>query len=242
MSVAENRLAHLKALVEREAQAAGGTERQQRSAGYRVVADMAGLTYDYVYQLVNNKSRKTKIGDEAAAKIDRAFRGARQPGWFDMPPEATASHLTGEDEFEPIRPPTVAEAVEAIAELLLHLDDDGRAMASTALSNLARNPNGAVAASKTLELLIGLHPREPDPSPSHVPSSHAAAARTRGKPKLTVKAGGGQKMQLDLPLKTVANPFDKAAAPAREREWYERVKSAPKAVAAITRDPKRKGK
>jgi transcriptional regulator with XRE-family HTH domain len=136
-----------------------------------------------------------------------------------------------------LRPPTIEEAVERIAELLFALDDDGRAMASTALSNLARNPKRTDKTSETLRGLLFTYPREPDPSaPSPVTEGASAAAeRPSGKARLTVKAGGGQKMQLGLPFKTVANPWDKRAAPQNERDWYERVKAAPKAAGTATK-------
>jgi hypothetical protein len=226
MSVPENRLAHLRAIVEMEAERAHGSERQRFSAAYHAVAQSAGLAYDYVYQLYKAKSGKGKIGDEAAAKLDRAYGNGRAPGWIDMAPQ----HASDLADFDPIRPPTVHEAVFRLAELLVSLDEDGRAMASTALSNLARNPERAAKAAETLAMLGVIHPREPDPTPAQpITAGAAPAGRGASRAKLTVKTGGGQKLQLDLPLKTVLDPFDQSSAPANERAWYERVRAAPKA-------------
>lgn len=71
MSAAANRLAHFRALVEAEAESAGGTERQRYRAAYRAIASESGLKEEYIYQLF--KGKKPKIGDEAAAKLERAF-------------------------------------------------------------------------------------------------------------------------------------------------------------------------
>jgi hypothetical protein len=223
MSASANRLAHFRSIVETEAAAAGGTDRQRYRAAYRAIAAEAELKEEYIYQLFTGK--KTKIGDEATAKLEKAYANGREPGWMDGPP----SPVREDPGFEPIRPPTVEEAVYRLAELLFGLDDDGRAMASTALSNLAKNPERAAKAAETLETLTRINPREPTPTAPASAEQGSSGARARGKTKLTVKEGGGQKMQLDLPWRTVADPFDKTSASPRERAWYERVRAAPKA-------------
>jgi hypothetical protein len=238
MPAAENRLAHFRQLVESEAaaQAAGRTPtRQHLRAAYKIVASATGLQEEYVYQLY--KGHKTKIGDDAAAKLDRAYASGRARGWIDLPPADASPFAVREPSadysVEPIRPPSIEEAVNRLAEVLFSLDDDGRAMASTALSNLARNPRRADKTSETLEMLLTTYPREPDPtSPTPVvEGASVAAAQSPGKARLTVKAGGGKKIQMSLPFpaRTAANPWDNSQAPTNERAWYERLKSSPKA-------------
>lgn len=114
-------------------------------------------------------------------------------------------------------------------------------MASTALSNLAKNPSKADKTAQMLNAVIALHPRapalEPEPQPpgggSRKRKAPAAERRSQERQRLTVTVGGGQKMQQDLPLKRALHPandpFDENNAPANERQWYERVKAAPKA-------------
>lgn len=57
--------------------------------GIRAVADVAGLSEEYVYQLVEKKPNKhglaRSIGKGAATKIARAFAQGRGEDWFDTP-------------------------------------------------------------------------------------------------------------------------------------------------------------
>jgi len=80
MAAEENRLAHLRALVEAEAQAAGGNLR----AGYRAIATATGLKEEYIYQLY--KGIKPTVGKGAAVAISRAYANGRDDGWMDLPP------------------------------------------------------------------------------------------------------------------------------------------------------------
>jgi hypothetical protein len=227
MGASENRMVHFKAIVDSEYQMAGGTEKQRRAAAYRAVAAATGLDYAYIYQLYTG--RKDTIGDEAASKLDSAYADGKPEGWIDLPPEqppAPAMQSQGE--------PTLAQAVAKLAALLKPMDEEARNMVSTTLSNLCRNPAGVAKAVANIQLQVTLSTGEdpPDPAPSTSGSSESAAARARPpRAHLSVKHGGGQKMQLDLPLrKTVANPFDKnAEPPSNERDWYEVIKRHPKA-------------
>lgn len=233
MRAADSRMAHFRRIVERLAREEGSVAQPHYRGAYRIVAEATGLKEEYVYQLF--RGVKKRVGDDAAAKIERAFGEGKPPGWMDQAPmEGAASERTAPAAFEPLARPGVQEAVETISELLLALNEDGRAMASTALSNLARNPDRAAKAAETLLMLMNIHPRDPDPSRpvEHVGASSPAEA-ARPAARLTVKAGGGQKMQLSLPLHRALNPerdpFDERNAPANEQEWYSRVRAAPKA-------------
>jgi hypothetical protein len=231
MTAADNRLAHFCAIVEREASQFPGTDKQRYRAAYRAVATAAGLSEEYVYQLF--KGKKAKVGDDVASRLDHAYADGRPRGWIDTPPNGHASEPHAS--YASIRPPTTDEAVEKVAELLLGLDEVGREMASTALSNLARNPKSAERVAKTLESLLQIHPREvePEPEPPAPGRKRERATATTtpgGKARLTVTAGGGKKVQMALPFKTVADPWDTSQAPANERAWYAKVKGAPKAT------------
>jgi hypothetical protein len=228
MTTALNRIANLRVIVDAEAQGLLGSHRQRYRGAYQQVAALAHVNEEYVYQLYTGK--KPKMGDDVAAKIEHAFGSGRPPGWLDLPPRHTVV-ADADASVAPVRPPTTDEAVETLAELLLGLDDDGREMASTALSRFARNPMNAKRFAETLDTLAKIHPREPDPEPP-LPSRRrvaSTAAKSNAKAQLSVKVGGGKKVQMALPFKTVADPWDSAQAPANERAWYAKVKSAPKA-------------
>jgi transcriptional regulator with XRE-family HTH domain len=159
---------------------------------------------------------------------------------------ATAAHEAHEPSpsyavpsFAPLHSPSIDEAVEKIAELLAGINAEGRERASTVLSNLVKNPSRPADAAQKLAAVMVLYPRdesEPEPTPPAGRGKRRTAAAERRdapRPQLTVTAGGGQKMQLDLPLKKALepprDPFDEKNAPANERLWYEKVKAAPKA-------------
>lgn len=126
---------------------------------------------------------------------------------------------------------SIDQAVDLLAEVLFALDEDGRSMASQALSNLARNPQRADKTAETLAMLVQMYPREPDPAGPSAPVTEAKSASERagGKAKLTVTRGGGKRVQLALPFRTVSNPWDERSAPAKEQQWYSKLKAAPKA-------------
>lgn len=141
------------------------------------------------------------------------------------------------DALAAIRPPTVRQAVRVIAEALMHMDEIDREAAQSALSIIAKDPNRADKAIKMLDGLMASPPPPPAPTPAPTPPPGFSRKRAKaapekkptGKANLVLKIGGGEKRQLSLPLRTVADPFDKASAPASERAWYEKLKVAPKA-------------
>lgn len=80
MAAEENRIANLKALVDRLAAESDGKPR----LGYRAIATATGLKEEYIYQLY--KGIKKSMGPDAAKSIARAYADGRPPGWFDLPP------------------------------------------------------------------------------------------------------------------------------------------------------------
>ena len=79
MAAEENRIANLRALVDKEAQDAGGKLR----LGYRAIATATGLGEEYVYQLY--KGIKSNMSGEAAKTIARMYSNGRPTSWFDSP-------------------------------------------------------------------------------------------------------------------------------------------------------------
>lgn len=83
----------------------------------------------------------------------------------------------GADYFVEPHHPSIEEMVNRLAELLAGLDDDGRTMASTALSNLVKQPErGAAKAAEMLATIERLHPREPQPDPTSPTPTRAGEA------------------------------------------------------------------
>lgn len=132
--------------------------------------------------------------------------------------------------------PSLGQAIEVLAHALQNMDEIGREMAGTALASIAKRPDQPEGVMAMLSALVEHHTRAPTPGPgSPSPakgSKKKSAAALRGEGKvvaLTLTHGGGQKRQLALPLRTVADPFDTRQASRRELDWYEEVKAAPKA-------------
>ncbi|MES2685523.1 MAG: hypothetical protein V4706_01810 [Pseudomonadota bacterium] len=80
MAVHDIWLYNLKALVESE----GNGDRRK---GMRAVADLANLSEEYIYQLIEGKPKKDgeprQVGKVAARKIALAFANGRPESWFD---------------------------------------------------------------------------------------------------------------------------------------------------------------
>jgi len=79
MAVEDNRISHLRSIVDAHAADAGGKLR----AGYRAVSTATGLGEEYIYQLY--KGVKPVIGPDAARAIARVYANGRSDDWFDRP-------------------------------------------------------------------------------------------------------------------------------------------------------------
>lgn len=149
--------------------------------------------------------------------------------------------------YSPMQPIGMADALDKLAEVLSALNEDGREHASTVLSRLAQNPSGERLRTsiEMLETLARLHPRDPDPEPPAPRFSRKKVGterRSDGKAQLTVKAGGGKRVQMGLPFKTVSDPWDESQAPQKERDWYGKWTASPKSAAGSGRKPKVRAK
>jgi hypothetical protein len=231
MAAEANRLAHFRAKV-LEFSPVGKDGQPRLKEGYSAVATDTGLSYDYVYQVYNGKSGKKGLGQEAVRKFSEAYGEGRPANWMDLP-IASIDDEVADQEFEPVRPPTLEESVGQLAEVLTSLDPLGRELASQLLAALAKNPEETPKLLPTLVGIVERHaqvPQEPQPPITPKPTrkaSKAAEARPRTKAALVLKIGGGQKQQFSLPL--VRSAFKTSSASANERAWYERLKAVPKA-------------
>lgn len=103
MAAEDNRIAHLRLLVDELAAEAGGKLR----AAYRAIATSTGLDEEYIYQLY--KGVKKTLGPDAAKAIARAYANGRPLNWIDLPPGAalrrdTARSSTHERKNVPAAP------------------------------------------------------------------------------------------------------------------------------------------
>lgn len=167
-----------------------------------------------------------KVALDAFYDPDVAERTALELELFNPKPAAVDL-----PEFEPIRPPTLAEALEALAMTFAGMDPLGREMASTLLGALPKSPEEVGKAIESLENLARVHGRPPTSPPPSAPkkkrASTAAERRPREKTALVLKIGGGQRQQFSLPLSRSA--FKPESAPKNERDWYDQVRAVPKA-------------
>lgn len=234
MTAEQNRLSHFRAIVEGASPRAADGRLKTRE-GFRAVALATGLEEEYVYQLYTGK--KLTLGKKALELLSNAYAEGRPAGWMDLPVLGeTAVHEEGAT-YAPHRPPTIDEAMERLAEVLLGMDEIGRELASSLLTSLSRNlkPEAVRKSAQMLEMIYEVH-RLPDDEPqpprpqatSKSKPTVANAARAPQKATLELRIAGGATRQLDLPLrKTVQNPFTDKPPP-REEEWYERIGQPPK--------------
>lgn len=132
MAIHDIWLANLKDLVKAE-----GKGNQRR--GLRAVADVAGLSEEYLYQLVEGKLKKNgeprQVGPDAAEKISKGFREGRDENWFDVRTPSKAQADTG---------PLLANGlIEQLAMALRTVGADERDGVSRKLAALALAPDSA---------------------------------------------------------------------------------------------------
>lgn len=78
MSIKEIWRAHLRAIVDQEASAIGGTTRD----GYRAVAEKIHKNVEFVYQIYNGHKG---MGDATAAALAKAYGSGRPASWINSP-------------------------------------------------------------------------------------------------------------------------------------------------------------
>ncbi len=110
MTIEDIWLAHLRAIVEKEAQAAGGSLRD----GYKSVASKTTKSTEYIYQLYKGKPKANgaprKVSVDFAKALGKHYAEGRNPDWINIPPVNTSTVLkaseTGANELAAIDPPT----------------------------------------------------------------------------------------------------------------------------------------
>lgn len=79
-------MAHLRQIIEKEAQAAGGNLR----SAYRSVGHRVDKNPEYIYQLYQRKPKANgatrAVSLELSKALDRHYAEGRAPGWINLPP------------------------------------------------------------------------------------------------------------------------------------------------------------
>lgn len=207
MAAEENRLAHFRRLVESLAPA-GKDGKPVLREGYRAVADASGVTYDYIYQLYNEKSGKKGLGASALKKISAAFGEGKPDNWMDLPlddAEAAGSAVRTEHELGQLSP--------QLRQLLIDLDDIPESKRSRLIDHIHQVAEEAREAAEHHE--------------SKKKTTAAALKKGAGKSSATVSYGDGNTRQRPLPWATGIDPFT-ATPDEREGAWYRQLEKAGK--------------
>jgi hypothetical protein len=139
MTVEDNRIAHLRAIVEAEAKAADGRLR----SGYRAVATATGLGEEYIYQLYTDKRKK--VGSDAARAISRAYRRGRSEDWFDFAPMPNPISKAGDEVMRAM--PTLGQTILHLGSLLGTMNPLVRASLAPLLTSVVDDPDSAYQAA-----------------------------------------------------------------------------------------------
>ena len=213
----------------------------QNESGTWKISDIAKATGKASQKVSDLLNGTGSFGAQIARQLEDVLPGMH-PGYLD---DMGTPHLFGEDvetgspnmdiaNFEPLRPPTIAEALQALAKAMREMNDSGRKVAATMLQEFPKDLSEA-GAQKAAETLATLHrsfpaaPSEPEPPKPKKTAARrqqqtAKADKAPAKSRLTVTVGGGQKSQYDLPLKkTVRDPFSDSPPPS-EAKWYKSLK------------------
>lgn len=201
--------------------------------GTWAVKEIAGATLKPTNKVSDLLNGKGSFGAKIAREIEIALGLAEFAlEAADVPEPQPGAIDTVAMTFEPIRPPTMTEAFEALGEAINGLDETGLGMVAPFLGALLREPERAAELGQQFAAIVEMRRRPPPGSPKPTRKKTAAAERKAPeKARLTVTEGGGQpkpQMGLRLPLRTVADPFKPALAPQKEKDWYETLPSAPK--------------
>ena len=157
MAIQDVWFANLKTLVENE----GGGRR-----GIRAVADLSGLSEEYVYQLVekkpNNKGIPREIGKEAAGKIARAFAQGREINWFDQDHDTapkqskqnSSQALVNQAQSAINRGATISQTLAQLNALLAGFDTGTRETIANLTQESICKPDKAEANIAAIEVLV----------------------------------------------------------------------------------------
>lgn len=181
MAIHDVWLHNLRSLVDAEGD---GDKRK----GLRSVADLSGLSEEYIYQLIEGKPKKDgaprQVGKVAAKKIASAFANGRPESWFDAMCATPNSLSSGANPPPQInerrasyRAVSLEAAVEGLARHFESVDGYDKATAISLLTTLANSPDmhAVVAAGlKTLKPQVRGSPSKQG-SPAQTPHDARAA-------------------------------------------------------------------
>lgn len=149
MAVEDTWLLNLKALVEAE----GGGRK-----GIRIVADIADLSEEYVYQLVSGKPNAQgvprSVGKGAANKIAKGFANGRSLNWFDLPYTVSASDPFKKPEPEKRSNLTLRATIDRLGDLLAQADEKTRQSVAQLLLQYAQDPTSGERIAQAIDILM----------------------------------------------------------------------------------------
>lgn len=155
----------------------GGDKRR----GYREVAETAGLSEEYIYQLVEGKldknGKQRTVGKRAAKKIAEAFANGRTLDWFDF--EVRVEQPTSVPALvsqQVVLPVTLEQALEVVVLALQNTDELSRLQAKPLLQHLLEHPEQGVDIAARLANLLANRQKP-----------IAETAQWAGKPPVTLK-------------------------------------------------------
>ncbi len=164
MAIQDVWFANLKTLIEKE----GGGRR-----GIRAVADLSGLSEEYVYQLATKKPNKKgvprEIGKEAAGKISKAFAQDKTENWFDtlvFSPEKNRDSLNNSALNNPLAlinqaqtaindVASLEQSLEGLAHYLAGLHEADKVEAMKMIAGLADNPDRHAKIAAGIKGMVG---------------------------------------------------------------------------------------
>lgn len=223
----ETRREHFRALCRRK----GWFDEARQKWAVTEIAHATLKPTNKVSDLLNGKgSFGAKIARELESALGLPEFALEQADAPDQPGEQPP-HAVQMD-FEPIRPPTLQEAVAVLGEALNGLDALGRQLAGPVLAALLENPGSAAEMGEELAAIVARRSPPPTTPTDKKRRVTAPEKRATGMHRMTVTEGGGKpkpQLGLRLPLRTVANPFDVQQAPKKEADWYQQLKAKPKA-------------
>lgn len=195
--------------------------------------DASGVARGTISALENRDSSRSQFFPALAAALGMTVEQLAA-GAADEQPELLPVD-NGEAQEAAVR--ALDDALNLLADALASVDADGRDMAALALQKFAKNP--AIERDRTVAMLAAViqsAPRAPvtpptTPRTKKVASKTQALVKGEGKANLVLKLGGGQRQMFDMPLQSLRKAVDNRNASQRERDWYERVRAAPKAAA-----------
>lgn len=104
-------------------------------AARTAIAEVAGKGYDYIYQILEQKSKKSYPTWKIMAALEKKYGPGRPVGWTCLSP----------DEAMEVHAPSVDQAFDVLAAGLRMFENDERTLLLKAIDSFCKNPAKRVA-------------------------------------------------------------------------------------------------